>query len=151
MKTLRKIFAALVLLMCVLSMALPATATVSEHEGLEVRVDMDKESYEEGEAITATITVTNTNSYAVTIVNLEQLIPAGYVLSEGSEVSRENVVVNAGDILTLQVTYEGEPAETEEGEAGFLDKLLYGTSLGLPNLMWALLLVIAFVIYMLLT
>lgn len=150
MKTLRKLFCALVLLMCVCSMVLPAAATVSEYEGLEVTGEMDKESYEKGEAITATITVTNTNTYAVTIVNLEQLIPEGYVLSEGSEVSKENVVLAAGETMTLQVTYEGESTETE-GEEGFLDKLLYGTSLGLPNLLWVVLLVIAFIIYMLLT
>ena len=104
--------------------------------------------------MTATITVVNTNDHAVTIVNLEQLIPEGYVLSENSEVSMQNVEMQPGQTIVLQVTFEGEPAQPGEGEeeyTSFWDKLLYGQTWGIPNILLAVLGLIAFGIFMFLT
>ncbi|MFQ9889913.1 MAG: hypothetical protein ACLRWM_05820 [Streptococcus sp.] len=45
----------------------------------------DKEKYSKSEEIAATLTVTNTNDTAVSNVSLENLIPEGYKLADGSE------------------------------------------------------------------
>ena len=135
-------------------LAVPAAASeYAEYEGLQVMVNMDKEHYEEGEAITATITVVNTNSQPVTIVNLEQLIPEGYVLAENSEVATKDVQMQPGQTIELKVTFVGEPADPGEGEGpeSFWDKLFYGKTLGVPNLLWVVILVIAVIVFMLLT
>ena len=66
-----------------------ANASLMENDGLEVTIDTDRENYEEGEAITATITVTNTKDEPVQILNLEQLVPEGYVIEEGSDFEGE--------------------------------------------------------------
>lgn len=154
MKLLQKLISIAVLAMLMGMLALPAAASsYSEHQGLQVTVEMDKEQYDVGEAMTATITVVNTNSYAVTIVNLEQLIPEGYVLSENSEVSMQNVEMQPGQTIVLQVTFEGEPVQPGEGEeyTSFWDKLLYGQTWGIPNILLAVLGLIAFGVFMLLT
>lgn len=155
MKFLRKVTVAFLLVGCLGMLGLPVRAsTTMEHEGLQVSIQMDKEQYDEGEPITATITVTNTNSYSVTIVNLEQLIPEGCVLAEGSDVAKQNVDIAAGETITLQVTYVGDPASTgteDAGEMSFFDKLLYGETWGIPNLLLAVIAAIAFGIFMLLT
>lgn len=155
MKTLKKTIILFLLLMLFSAMVLPvAASTFMEYDGLEVTVEMDKEQYDEGEPITATITVTNTNDRSVTIVNLEQLIPEGYVLAADSEASKSNFEIKSGETVVLEVTFEGQPAESQEGEAepeGFLDKLLYGYTLGIPNLLLAVIVLIAFGIFMLLT
>lgn len=134
-------------------MLLPAAASsVMEHEGLEVSVEMDKEQYDTDEPITATITVKNTTFNTVTIATLEQLIPEGYRLSEDSKASVQNVELPAMRTMTLEVTFEQIPAEQETATAeDFFTKLLYGETWGIPNLLLAVILVIAIVIFMLLT
>lgn len=154
MKILKKLISLLLLALILGMLILPAAASsYSEHEGLQVTVEMDKEQYDVGEPMTATITVVNSNAYAVTIVNLEQLIPEGYVLSENSEVSMQNVEMQPGQTIVLQVTFEGEPVQPGEGEeyTSFWDKLLYGETWGIPNILLAVVGLIAFGIFMLLT
>lgn len=149
-----KKFAAFLLLTILLGtvFALPAAATHMLHEGLDVTITMDKEEYADGEPITATITVVNTNATKVTITNLEQLIPDGYKLAEGSLVSRENVDLAPGQTLVLEVTFAGETTPEEEAQdQDFFDKLLYGETWGMPNILLALILVAAFAIFMWLT
>lgn len=130
-----------------------AASSYAEHEGLQVMVKMDQETYEEGEEITATITVVNTNSQPVTIINLEQLIPEGYILAENSQVATKNVEIKPGQEISLQVTFVGEPSQpTEKGEGGtFWDKLFYGETLGIPNIILAVIVVIFLIVFMLLT
>ena len=94
----RKITTFFLLIFLLGTLVLPALAT-AQYQGLEVSVTMDKETYEPGEPITATITVTNKGSQTVTIANLEQLIPEGYVLSENSDVSMKDVEMVPGRIL----------------------------------------------------
>ena len=150
-----KLFCVILLaILCMNLLVLSAAASaVTEYDGLRVTVEMDKEHYDNGESITATITVTNTAEDTITIVNLEQLIPDGYRLVEGSVASKENVDIKAGETITLQVSFEGVP-EADNGEAGegdFFDKLLYGETWGVPNILLAVLAAIAFGIFMLLT
>ena len=144
----------LLLILCMSYLILPAAATSNfmEHEGLEITVQMDKEQYEEYEPITATIVVENKSTEIVTIDNLEQLIPAGYVLSNNSQVSTENVELLPQEIVVLQVTYEQESADDAvAAQEDFFDKLLFGETWGLPNVLLIVLLAIAVTIFMILT
>lgn len=140
-------------LLCTGLLAVPAAAasTYVEHDGLEITVEMDKEQYDAGEPITATITVKNTNAAAVTIANLEQLIPEGYHLAQNSKAGMQDIELRPNQTMVLEVTFAGEPEEAKAATGGFFDKLLYGETLGIPNLLIAVILVIAFVIFMLLT
>ena len=154
MKSLRKVVSAALLLICAYVFALPAMASAQmEHDGLDVKIVMDKEQYESGEPITATITVTNTNDHAVSVVNLEQLVPEGYVLAADSVAAKQNFEIPAGETVVLEVTLESQQTESAEEEetTNFLDKLLYGETLGIPNLLWAVILLIVFCVYMWLT
>ena len=151
MKVFRRLIPVFLLLFVV--MACPVSVKASEpqvYDGLQVTVTMDKETYEEGESITATITVVNVDSQPVTVVNLEQLIPEGYVLSENSEVSTQNVEIRPGQTIELQVTFEGEPEDAAE-DNNFWDKVLYGETVGIPNLILIVFGVIFFVVFMILT
>lgn len=141
------------LLVLMAMLALPVAAdTYVEHQGLQVSVKMDKEHYEEGETITATITVYNVSTEPVTIVNLEQLIPEGYRLIENSVASTRDVEILPGQTIEMQVTFEGDPAQSEgETQQSFWDKLFYGETLGIPNILLAVILVIGIIVFMLLT
>ncbi len=151
----RKITTFFLLIFLLGTLVLPALAT-AQYQGLEVSVTMDKETYEPGEPITATITVTNKGSQTVTIANLEQLIPEGYVLAENSDVSMKDVEMVPGRILVLQVTFEGDTSENAEAEAatgfeGFVNTVLYGRTMGVPNMFIAVILAIALIIFFILT
>lgn len=150
MKHLRKGMSLALLLFYLILLALPvAASTVSEYEGVQVMVKMNQDYYTDGEQITATITVINTNPNSVTIANVEQLIPEGYVLSEGSNVSTQDVELKSGQSMELQVTFEGESAE--EGESTFWDELFYGSTLGVPNIFLIVILIIGIIAFFALT
>ena len=141
---------------CAGLLVLPAAATFVEHEGLEISIEMDKETYEVGEPITATITVTNVSAESITIVNLEQLIPEGYALAEDSDVAMKDVEMMPGRTLVLKVTFVGEPGEeaAEEETVGFeafLNKVLYGETMGVPNMFIATIVAIAIIVFLILT
>lgn len=154
MRFLRRWIYILLLSIRIMTFALPVVAASNtEYPDLKITVEMDKEHYEEDEPITATITALNTGSRTVTIVNLEQLIPEGYVLSENSQVSTKDVEVGPGQEIKLQVTFEGDPNHTsqEEQTDTFWDTLLYGETFGIPNLILIVVAVLGFAIFMMLT
>lgn len=151
MKLFRRLMSVFLLIVGIMMCPVSAKASApQEYQGLQVTVNTDKETYEEGEAITATITVVNVDSQPVTVVNLEQLIPEGYVLAENSDVSTQNVEIRPGQTIELQVTFEGEPEDTAEGDS-FWDKVLYGETIGIPNLILIVFGVIFFIVFMILT
>lgn len=151
MKLFRRLMSAFLLIVGIAMCPMSAKASApQEYQGLQVTVTTDKEAYEEGESITATITVVNVDSQPVTVVNLEQLIPEGYVLAENSDVSTQNVEIRPGQTIELQVTFEGEPEDTTEGDS-FWDKVLYGETMGIPNLILIVFGVIFFIVFMILT
>lgn len=157
MRILKRMTAVLLaLLSCAALLVLPAAATFVEHQGLEISIVMDKEEYMEGEPITATITVTNVSAESITIVNLEQLIPEGYALAEDSDVAMKDVEMMPGRTLVLKVTFVGEPGgEAAEEEAtgfeAFVNKVLYGETMGVPNMFIATIVAIAIVVFLLMT
>lgn len=141
----------LLVLMCLSVLVLPAAATSMVHNGLQVTMETDKEQYDAGEPITATITVLNTNPQSVTIASLEQLIPEGYVLAEGSAALTENVELGPNQSMMMNVTFVGEAPEESAMEADFFTKLIEGQTWGIPNLLLIVLAVIVVVIFMVLT
>lgn len=149
----KKVAALLMTAAIICALSVPVFASYMEHEGLEVSVEMDKESYEEGELITATITVKNTNAEAVIITNLEQLIPEGYELAKDSEAATENVELAPGETVTLNVTYGGEAAEpsAEDAVEDFFNTVIYGETAGIPNLLIAIIIIAAVIIFFKLT
>jgi len=159
MKKMRKLIFILLQVTCLIALVLPAAASAyAEHEGLEVTVVTDQENYEEGTPITATITVKNTNTNSVMIANLEQLIPDGYVLAEGSEASMNNFTIQAGETIVLEVTFTGEsaPELNEEPDdldlsANFIDKLINGSTWGIPNLLLVFVAIVLVIVFMKLT
>jgi hypothetical protein len=152
MKVLKSIMLVMVGIM-LLSVSAKAAETYSEHQGLQVLIKMDKEQYEPNEAITAIITVVNTNAQSVTIANLEQLIPEGYVLAENSQAATKDVTVHPGQSMEMQVTFIGEPAQpAEPGEyTNIWDKIFYGETFGIPNIILVVIAIIAIIVFMALT
>lgn len=152
MKSLRKITVLFLLIAtCFGTLILPVSASYMEHEGLEITIEMDKEVYDAGEPMTATITVKNTNSGTSTISNLEQLIPEGYRLAESSEASMKDVTLRGGQSIIMNVTFVKDASTEETGTEDSVKKWILGETWGIPNLLWGVILVIAFVVFMLLT
>ena len=88
----------------------------------------------------------------MTITNLEQLIPEGYKLAEDSLASMKNINLAAGQSIVLEVTFVEAAAETEAVKnEDFFGKILYGESFGIPNILIALIAVIAIAVFMWLT
>lgn len=103
----------LTMILCIGLMAMPAFAASSSQDGLEVTFTTDKESYSQSEQIVATLTVTNTNDFAVSNVSLENVIPEGYTLAEGNEATKQVESLEAGETVSLTVTYV--PGNTGNG------------------------------------
>ncbi len=98
----------LTMILCIGSMAMPAFAASSYQDGLEVTLTTNKELYSQSEHIVSTLTVTNTNDFAVSNVSLENMIPEGYTLAEGTEVTKQIESLDAGETVSLTVTYVPE-------------------------------------------
>lgn len=118
MKKIKKISAILLTLMlCVGLMTVPVLAAESAQDGLEVTLTTDKETYGQSEQIVATLTVKNTNDYAVKNVSMENVIPQGYTLAEGSTATKQLDTLDAGEEATLTVAYNvvesNEPASEQ--------------------------------------
>lgn len=150
---LRKLLSAMLVALILGMLAIPvAASTVVEHQGLQLTIEMDKETYDAGEPITATLTLVNISNQTVTVVNLEQLIPEGYVATNEAEVAKRNFDILPGQTVVLQVTFVGDPDQLDgNGEGSFLDKILYGETWGIPNILLVVVGLIAFGIFMILT
>ena len=124
--------------------AMPVMASSMVNDGLEITIETDKESYEEGEAITATITVKNVKDEPVIIRNIEQVLPEGYKFTDESEIPEGEIILEKGDSVSVKVTYEGEDTSAEENKVeAFFNNVIYGESFGIPNILIALILIIA--------
>ena len=104
----------LTVLLCITMMAVPALAASDSQDGLEVTLTTDKEKYSKSEEIAATLTVTNTNDTAVSNVSLENLIPEGYKLADGSEAAKQVQSLDDGETVSLTVTYVAKESDADE-------------------------------------
>ena len=127
--------------------ALPVMAMEMENEGLEVKILYDKEIYEEGEPITATISVKNISGEAVIIRDIEQLVPEGYKLAQDLPEYEEDIVLSPEDVIEIKVTYGEEVVEEEGGAEAFFDKVIFGESFGIPNILIAVLAIIGIALF----
>ncbi len=115
MKTMKKVSAFLLMVvLCMSIMVMPAFATTTSQDGLEVTLTTDKETYDKGEQIEATLVVTNTNDFAVSNVSLENTIPEGYKLSEGSTATKHVESLAPGEMVSLAVTYVAVDSDNNE-------------------------------------
>lgn len=115
MKTMKKVSAFLLMVvLCMSIMVMPAFATTTSQDGLEVTLTTDKETYDKGEQIEVTLVVTNTNDFAVSNVSLENMIPEGYKLSEGSMATKQVESLAPGEMVSLTVTYVAVDSDNNE-------------------------------------
>lgn len=106
MKKIKRILALLlIMILCIGMRAIPVFAASSSQDGLEVTLTTDKELYSQGKPIVATLTVMNKNKVAVSNVSLENMIPKGYKLVDGSKATKQVESLSAGETVTLTVTY----------------------------------------------
>lgn len=148
MKIIKRISAFFMLLLLTFGIfAMPAYATLMENEALEVTVNFDKEVYEEGEPISATIVVKNISAETVIIRDVEQLVPEGYHLSEDIPKNEEDILLDPEGTIELRVTYGESIDDAEEEAEDFFDKLIFGESFGIPNILIALFVIIAVALF----
>ena len=107
-----------------------AFAASSSQDGLEVTLTTDKESYSQSEQIVATLTVTNTNEAEISNVSLENVIPEGYTLADGSEATKQFESLGAGETVTLTVTYVADSVSGDEANPGNGDSTGSGDNSG---------------------
>lgn len=79
-------------------------ATVIQ-DGIEVSISTDKDDYAQSDHITATLNVVNTNDFEVLNVSLEELLPVGYTLSDGSSSTKFVSSIGANELISLSVTF----------------------------------------------
>lgn len=131
MKTMKKVSAFLLMVvLCMSVMVMPAFAVSTSQDGLEVTLTTDKETYSQSEQIVATLTVTNTNEVKVSNVSLENVIPEGYKLADGSESTKQVESLDVGETVTLIVTYVADSASGNETDTGNGDSTESGDNSG---------------------
>ena len=101
--------------------AIPAFAASTTEDGLEVTLFTDKKEYSQGEQITAILTVKNTGEITISNVSLENIVPVGYKLVEGSEVSKQVENLEPGNTVTHTVTYIDGSVEVDEDKPVLID------------------------------
>lgn len=109
---------------------MPAFAASSTQDGLKVTLTTDKETYSEGEPIVATLAVTNTNQVALSNISLENSIPEGYKLADGSQAVKKLTSLGAGETVTLTVSYVVDTAGSGNTQTGSIDNTAAGNSSG---------------------
>lgn len=117
MKRVKKTLAFLLaMVLCLSMMTMNVSAASTEQDGLEVSLTTDKSEYSQDDPITATLSVTNTNDAAVSNVSLENMIPEGYSLAEGSEAEKQVESLDAGETVTMSVTYIADSSDGGDAE-----------------------------------
>ena len=105
----------LALVLCIGMMAIPAFAASSTQDGIQVTLAADKESIQSGRADHSCL---NGDKYKrdgrVSNVSLENVIPEGYELADGSEATKQVESLKAGETVTLTAVYTAEDAGVKE-------------------------------------
>lgn len=105
-------------ILCVSMLVMPVSAASANQDGIEVSLMTDKEAYSQSEQIKATMTVTNTNDIAVNNIRLENVVPNGYVLADGTEAEKQVETLGAGETVTLIVTYVSNEDDGKDNITG---------------------------------
>ena len=122
MKIIKKIIVFILTMMLSMgTFAIPVFASSLSQDGLEVTLTTDKEKYKKTDQITATLKVTNENDYTINNVSLENVIPEGYILVDGVENIKRIETLDAGETVTLAVTYIPSKQKTNTEKPGIGD------------------------------
>ncbi len=93
----------LTLVLWIVIMAMPVFAATASQDGLDVSLTTDKDSYRLDETIVATLSATNTSDSVISNVSLENLIPEGYKLADGSEADKKVDSLAPGETVSQTV------------------------------------------------
>lgn len=106
MKMIKKLSAIAVSAVMMFSIAgINAFAATTTQDGLEVTLNTDKQNYNKDDKITTTLSVKNTNDIAISNVSLENVIPDGYKLDDGSANVKQLETLNPNETAELSVVY----------------------------------------------
>ena len=129
MKKKRGIQSFLILLMAI-CMVVPFSvkAATQTQDGLTVSLTTDKENYAQDEDIQVILSVTNEGNDPVSNISLENIIPEGYEISDGSSQEMQLDMLEIGETVNLETVYspsleeDTEPTEDTEIQPGQSDK-----------------------------
>ena len=115
MKKIRRIAVICIVLVMVICFGnISVFAATTTQDGLEVTLTTDKKDYSSSENIVATLTVKNTNEIEVTDVLLENIIPDGYKIADGTYLTKEIDTLGAGESVSFHVTYMSNVDKTPQ-------------------------------------
>ena len=80
-------------------------AASSKKDGLEVTLSTDKKTYSQSDQIVATLTVKNASENIINHISLENIIPEGYKLLDGSEAKKQVESLKVGESAKLTATF----------------------------------------------
>lgn len=118
MKKMRKFFVLLLVLVMAFCTSTTVFAATNTQDGIEVTLTTDKTVYSSNEQIVVKLTVKNTNEVDITNVSLENLIPEGYKLAEGSETTKQIELLGAGQQIDITVTYVANSEDNKKPDSG---------------------------------
>lgn len=83
-------------------------AASTTQDGLEVSLTTDKDAYSKDEKITATLSVKNTNESDVTDIAMENIIPDGYEIADGTKNNKQIDKLTPNEATELKVVYSAK-------------------------------------------
>lgn len=86
-------------------MAMPVFAEDASLDEVEVTLTTDKESYSQDEEIKATLTISNYNFIPAENISMENLIPEGYKLADGSEAVKTVESLEGEETAVLETVF----------------------------------------------
>ena len=87
------------------SFAVGASAETVEQDGLSVSYTTDKEKYSDSDSISVTLDVKNNNAGSVYDVQLDELVPEGYKLADGSLSYKSIAELKSGESQKLDTIF----------------------------------------------
>lgn len=93
----------IIVLLCLLVFPILTTtyAAEKEQDGIIVELISDKSEYNEGEEVQVDLMVTNKNEYPIQLIQIENQLPDGFVLSENEINKIENKVLKQNETIHL--------------------------------------------------
>lgn len=93
-------------------MAMPVFAEDASLDEVEVTLTTDKESYSQDEEIKATLTISNYNFIPAENISMENLIPEGYKLADGSEAVKTVESLEGEETAVLETVFVKDTTDT---------------------------------------
>ena len=109
------------MLLCFSSFSMPVYAETVEQDGLSVSYTTDKDKYSESDKINATLTVKNNNAGSVFEVELDEAIPDGYKLADGSFKDKSISELKSGESQELKTVFVKNKDNTSNPDTSTID------------------------------